>query len=154
MQDTTTINTFFTERARILREILFLLSLPLLLAAGSALLHPSAPSWSQDALAEGEVDLEIIDRWEEDFLWVDARSREEYEEAHIPGALLLNEDAWDDLLFDFFDRWHPGKKVVVYCGSSGCRASHQVAERLRDETGDDTIQVLQGGWDTWREAES
>jgi len=137
-----------------LREILWLLTLTLFLAAGSALLHPTAPSWSRDALADGEVNFDIIDQWDEDVLWADARSREEYEEAHIPGAVLLNEDAWEELLFDFFDRWQPGGKVVVYCGSRGCRASHEVAERLREETGEEEIYVLHGGWDTWLERES
>ncbi len=135
----------------VLRQVLILLLLPVFLAAATALLHPAAPPWSEDSLAEGEVNLAVVDAWDEEVLWVDARSRDDYEEAHVPGALLLNEDAWDDLLFDFFDRWHPGRKVVVYCGSRGCRASHQVAERLREETGDDEIYVLHGGWRHWRE---
>ncbi len=132
------------------REILLLISLSLIFAAGSALLHPAAPSWSADELAAGEVNMEIIEGWEDEFLWVDSRSREDYEEAHIPGALLLNEDDWDNHFFDFLDHWIPGRKVVVYCGSQGCRASHQVAERLRNETREEEIYVLHGGWATWR----
>ena len=142
---------FRDQSARLRREVFVLLSLPLLLAAATAFLHPAAPSWSKDSLREGEVNLEGIESWDEEVLWVDARSREEFEAARIPGALLLNEDAWDDLLFDFFEHWHPGRPVVVYCGSHGCRASHQVAERLREETGEDRIHVLHGGWDSWRE---
>lgn len=146
---------FFSNRpGGIARDILLLLALPLLFAAGTAFLHPNAPAWSEEALGEGEVNLAMIEAWDGEVLWVDARPREAFEAGRVPGALLLNEDEWHDRLLDFFDRWIElsEPRVVVYCSSRGCRASHQVAERLREETGADNIFVLQGGWETWREA--
>ena len=134
------------------KQILLLLFLPALLGTGTACLHPQAPSWSKDTPAEGEVTLAMVDSWEQRPLWVDARSRREFEREHVPGAVLLTEHDWHDQFVDFLDRWiHAGEPtVVVYCGSHGCRASHQVAERLKEETGSEDIYVLRGGWDTWK----
>ncbi len=136
------------------KQILLLLLLPLLPAAATALLHPGAPSWSEDTPTDGEVTLAMVDAWGQSPLWVDARSREEFEADHIPGAILLNEDDWEDLFFEFLDHWIMADEpaVVVYCGSRGCRASHLVAERLREEIGSPDVHVLRGGWETWTEA--
>ena len=114
----------------------------------AAFLHPQRPSWNQDTLKEGEVLLATAMQWP-DVLWVDARARHDYDQEHIPGAVLLNEDDWDLLLPEFLERWQPELNVVVYCSSGGCRASSSVAERLRQEVGLESIHVLKDGWDTW-----
>ncbi len=137
-----------------LREICLLLVLPSFFAAGTVVLHPGAPSWSPDTPEEGEVNLTMIDAFPDEPLWVDARTRDEFDSAHVPNAVLLNEDAWHDLFPGFLDKWvlRGEPPVVVYCGSRGCRASHQVAERLREETGSDDVHVLRGGWQTWEDS--
>ncbi len=35
--------------------------------------------------------------WGKDVLWVDARPAEEYHLEHVPGAILLNLEGWDQL---------------------------------------------------------
>jgi rhodanese-related sulfurtransferase len=130
--------------------LLLLFSMPLGLL--TALLHPLAPAWAEAPLEPGEVRAETAREWQ-DVLWLDARSRREFEEAHIDGALLLNEDEWDSLFGDFIVAWSPGRKIVIYCGGSRCQASHAVAERLRQDLGGGEIHVLKGGWNEWnREA--
>lgn len=126
--------------------LLLLLAVPA--AALTGLLHPLAPAWGEPALEPGQIRLETALGWG-DVLWLDARSRAEFEEGHIPGALLLNEDEWEGLFFDFMAAWEPGQKVVVYCGGSLCQASEEVARRLRTSLEDDDIYVLRGGWNEW-----
>lgn len=83
--------------------------------------------------------------------WVDARGRTAYEEDHIPEALLLNEDNWDDLFEQFIVSWDGISTIVVYCDSRTCAASKGVAERLKTSLGLEEVWVLKGGWETWLE---
>jgi len=135
--------------SRLLREALFLCSLTLLPAGGSALLHRHEIPWRPDALRPGEISLQEALSAREPLLWVDARPRSEYERGRIPEAMLLNEEEWDARVTAVLDRWQPGQRVVVYCDSGACRASHAVAERLR-EFRMGPVFVLQGGWERWK----
>ena len=113
--------------------------------------HPHRPNWSPEALQEGEVRLTTAIQWQ-GLLWVDARTPREYAKGHIPGAVLLNEDAWHELLPEFLKQWQPDLKVVVYCDSVTCRASSSVADRLRNEMGLESVYVLKDGWEAWQDA--
>ncbi len=135
----------------VLRQVLLLCLLALIPAVATGLFHPKRPSWQADALKPGEVLLSIVMGWKEKVLWVDARSQKAYDQEHIPGAVLLNEDAWDDLLGGVLQRWVPGQTVIVYCDDRQCRSSHGVARRLR-EAGVEPVYVLKGGWSTWQSA--
>lgn len=86
-------------------------------------------------------------------LWVDARPRERFDAGHIPGALLLNEDHWEEQMPEFVRRWRPGLRVAVYCDQLQCGASRQVARRLREEFGVDTVVILEGGYAAWKEGQ-
>ena len=88
----------------------------------------------------------VAQRWERP-LWVDARSREAYEEGHKEGAVWLNEGSWQEGLPMVLDEWSPGRRVVVYCSSQSCQESQAVARRLMEETGWPDIFVLAGGWE-------
>jgi rhodanese-related sulfurtransferase len=95
----------------------------------------------------------IVDQaqsWGTNAIWIDARPDSEFEQDHVPGAILLNEDRWDELLPGFLGQWSPDKKVVVYCSSQSCNASREIARRLRDEAGLKDVFVLEGGWEAWR----
>lgn len=137
---------------RLISHTLVLLTMAIIPAAVSAVWHPNRPSWQTDQLKDDEVTLATVRSWTEPVLWLDARSAEAYEAGHEPGALLLNEDDWDDLIEPVLMAWQPGTpekpgtRVVVYCDSRTCDASREVAERLRDETGWDHIYVLHDGW--------
>jgi rhodanese-related sulfurtransferase len=85
--------------------------------------------------------------WGDAALWVDARTEAEFAAGHWPGAVLLNEDAWNELVEGFLERWEPGKKVAVYCSDSGCRRSEEVARRLRQEVGLEEVWSIRGGWE-------
>ena len=138
-----------SSRMGVLRQALFILLVALIPASLTAAFHPRRPPWSQETLAPGEEMLSTVLTWREDVLWVDARSTEEYEVEHIPGALLLNLDNWDELFRKFLDQWVPDKRVVVYCSAATCELSREVAERLRKNSVSPVF-VLKGGWEAWK----
>ena len=81
-----------------------------------------------------------------DTLWVDARTRSDYEKAHKENAVLLNLEEWDGLLPLFLDAWKSGQPIVVYCSPGNCGNSQEVAARLAEAMPDGKIFVLKGGW--------
>ena len=135
---------------RVLREGFLLFLLALLAGVATALFHPRAPGYAEGRPEAGAIHLSQIP---DPVLWVDARSRRDFEDGHIPGAILLNEDDWDDHLMEFFEVWDPDVPVVVYCGAEACLSSKAVADRLRRELdGVGTFLYLSGGWEEWRRA--
>lgn len=134
---------------RALRQALLILVSALIPAGLTAAFHPQRPAWTEETLAPGEERLPTVLAWGETVLWVDARSADDYRADHIPGAILLNLESWDELLPNFLDQWSPDKKVVVYCSAATCELSHEVAERLR-KSGITSVFVLKGGWEAWK----
>ena len=135
-----------------LRQALLLLGFAFLPAIGQAVYHRTTVSWDQPALAEGEVRLAQARDWGDSVIWVDARPDEQFQRDHIPLAIQLNEDRWDELLPQFLEKWSPDKRVVVYCSTLSCAASHEVARRLKEQAGLPHVFVLNGGWEAWVEA--
>jgi rhodanese-related sulfurtransferase len=134
---------------RWLRQAALLLMLSFLPAIGQALYLRDKVSWDAPAIAEGEVELAQAQSWGAAVLWVDARPDTQFQSGHIPGAHQLNEDRWNELLPRFLSAWSPDKRVVVYCSSQSCAASHEVARRLREEAQLTEVYVLHGGWETY-----
>ena len=135
-----------------LRQALILLGLAFFPAIGQALFLHEKVSWNERAAAKDEVDLAQARSWGETVLWVDARPDTQFEAGHIPNAIQLNEDRWNELLPQMLGVWAPDKRVIVYCSSQSCAASHHVAERLRENAGLKNVFVLKGGWETWQAA--
>jgi len=138
--------------ARTCRQAALLLALALVPALLTAWLHPKRPAWSWTRPTVTELPLADAERLTPPVIWLDARPDEEYAAQHVPGALSLNEDRWEELLPKFMAVWQQGARVVVYCDSQRCDASRAVAVRLRHELRIDNVFVLQGGWTAWREA--
>ncbi len=136
----------------LVRQTFAILALAFIPAIGQALYERNRISWNEDAIAPDEATLEQVREWGEAVLWVDARPDEQFEKQHIPGAIPLNEDRWNELLPGVLGVWSPAKKTVVYCSTQSCALSHQVAKRLREEASLTEIYVLHGGWEKWQEA--
>jgi rhodanese-related sulfurtransferase len=133
----------------LLRQGALLLGLALLPAAGQAVYYRDKVSWQTPVAASEMVTLAQA-RNSADAIWVDARPEEEFEREHVPGALLLNEDRWNELLPQVLAVWAPEKRVVVYCSSESCGSSREIAHRLRKEAGLTNVFVLEGGWEAWK----
>ena len=132
-----------------LRQALLLLALAFVPAIGQALYYRDAVSWNAPAVAKDEVELAQAQAWGDTVLWVDARPDEQFAADHIPGAISLNEDRWNELLPQFLSVWSPDRRTIVYCSSQSCALSHEVAERLRKEAQLKEVYVLHGGWETY-----
>lgn len=133
-------------------SILLLLLLPVVPALLSAWWHPSGPSWDRMALAEGEVNLVMVEGWPGPVLWVDARNAEAFARGRIPGAVNLYPGNFEEQAGAFLEVWEPDMPVVIYCDSLECGASAELADKLRLEWGLEDIYVLKGGWASWQKA--
>ncbi len=143
--------------ASALRLALGLLVVPLAPALATAWLHPRRPDWQ--ALRSGPADaaqeLTPVEARERtpDALWIDARPAENFASGSVPGAISLHLDEWETGFIALVDAWDGLRPLVVYCGSADCRASAEVAGRLRRELGAARVYVLRGGWEAWKAAQ-
>ena len=98
-----------------------LVALALLPAAVQALYLREKIPW-QSRVAESDlVEVDTARGWAGGVIWVDARPSEEFERDHVPGAVSLSQDRWDEALAQFLGtQWSPEKKIVVYCGAASC----------------------------------
>ena len=133
----------------LLRQSVLLLGLALLPAAGQALYFRDKISWHSPVPASEMVTVANALGWGGNAIWIDARPEEEFAKEHVPGAILLNEDRWNELLPQMLATWSPEKRVVVYCSSESCGSSREVARRLRQEAQLKNVFVLEGGWEAW-----
>ncbi len=105
-------------------------------------------------LKEDEVCLESIPP-DAEVVWVDARSRADWEKNGVSGSLLWNLDPTEDM--QAFEATIAAgilmsPRVIVYCGDENCGVSRQVAERIRALDLGAKISVLHGGWRALSEA--
>jgi len=84
-------------------------------------------------------------------LFLDARPAEQYAEGHIPGALNLPSDSFDDVFPDLADRIEASPFLVVYCEGAECSDAIHVAERLT-EYGFLGTRVMVEGFRAWADA--
>jgi rhodanese-related sulfurtransferase len=88
-------------------------------------------------------------------VWVDARSRADWQKNGLPGSVLWNLDPAEDM--QAFEggvalRVVETPRVIVYCGDENCGVSRQVAERIRALGLGAEVSVLHGGWRALNEA--
>jgi len=136
-------------KSRAIKQALLLIALAFLPAGGQAVYFRGKVSWQSPIPASELVTVAQAQAWGENAIWIDARPDAEFERDHVPGAILLNEDRWNELLPQFLQNWSPEKRIVVYCSSQSCNASREVAKRLRDQARLKNVFVLQGGWEEW-----
>ena len=136
-------------KSSLVRQALILVALAFLPGIGQAIYFRDKVSWQSPVPASEMVTVAQARAWGRNAIWVDARPDVEFEREHVTGAVLLNEDRWNQLLPQFLAAWSPEKRVVVYCSSESCNASREVARRLRDEAQLKNVFVLKGGWEEW-----
>lgn len=85
----------------------------------------------------------------DDALWVDARTRKEWEKNGYPNSILWNLDPNEDanqMEAAAFPKIAESKLVVVYCTSQSCGTSRQVAEKIRKLDLGVEVKTLHGGY--------
>ncbi len=138
-------------RGNWLRQAAILTALALVPAIGEAVYLRERVSWKSPATSD-EVSVASAKGWGDNVLWLDARPADDFEAEHVPGAMLLNQEEFNELLPKVLNAWSPEKKIVVYCSKKTCGASREIARRLREEAQLRNVYVLDGGWESWVEA--
>ena len=106
--------------------------------------------WQEPELAAGEIRIE--DARALVVIWIDARSRTDYDAEHIPDSILLNDSNWDEGIQNLMNAWLTKMRpIVVYCSSVQCDASKRIAAQLREALPEAEIYSLKGGWEAWNQ---
>ena len=142
---------------RAVGQALVLVLLSGVAAVGVHFWHPMAPAWYL-VVAPMQEDEVTVERVKGAFggkvLWLDARPEEQYVAGHIPEAKLLNEQGFNEQLFELIDVLQKNTlPVVIYCGGEKCEASRKIKERLVESLPMENVWVLKGGWPAWKKAE-
>lgn len=142
---------------RAVGQALVLVLLSGVAAVGVHFWHPMAPAWYL-VVAPMQEDEVTVERVKGEFggkvLWLDARPEEQYVAGHIPEAKLLNEQGFNEQLFELIDVLQKNTlPVVIYCGGEKCEASRKIKERLVESLPMENVWVLKGGWPAWKKAE-
>jgi rhodanese-related sulfurtransferase len=133
------------------RQALILGAFSLLPGVGQAIYFRDKISWQSPIPPSEMVSVDRAREWGDSVIWIDARPDDEFARDHVPGAISLNEDRWNELFPQFSATWSPEKKVIVYCSAQSCDLAREVAERLRKTTQPpmENVFVLEGGWEAW-----
>ena len=83
-----------------------------------------------------------------DTLFVDARSRDDYESGHIPGAISLPVGQFNEQIESFLNQYSPDQPIVTYCSGRTCEDSHQLA-RLLSDVGFNEVRIFIDGFPGW-----
>ena len=146
---------------RTLLEAAALLALTTLAAAGTYFYHPHKPAlyMTQEATPEGEISIgdARAAMVQPGVIWIDARTRAQFDKGHVPTALLVSkhETDFESLLLPAANAIQDGqdKLVIVYCDAKKCEASHHVADVIRGfHPIPEQVRVLHGGWAAWQSA--
>lgn len=137
-----------------IRQAALLLLLSTAAALATYAWHPRAPALRlvEEPLRDDEVSIKVIqERWKGAVIWLDARPEDQFNAGHIPGALLLNEQKFEEQLVTYLDVLQTNTKpIVVYCSAAKCDASRHVLERLKQTLPIENAYVLKGGWKAWQ----
>lgn len=91
---------------------------------------------------------QVMEKWQGKVLWIDARSRSDWETNGVPGSILWNLDANEDFQkfeADAMERLIEGPPVIVYCNEGNCGISMQVVERILKLEVTGEVYALHGG---------
>ena len=116
-----------------------------------ARIHPPAQARAyfeaKLAFRTGPVEL---NRWiktgEDNLVVVDVRAAEDYAKGHIPGAINIPKDRWDNP-----QGLKKDKTNVVYCYTQQCHLAANACVRFASR--DFPVMELEGGFETWKEHE-
>ena len=94
-----------------------------------------------------EISIDIAkDLFDQNMLFVDARSEEYYIEGHIPKAVC--NDNLDLLITKMEQHISIDDGFIVYCSDDDCGSSEELAYLLKEQ-GFSNIYLFKGGWKQW-----
>ncbi|TET48655.1 MAG: rhodanese-like domain-containing protein [Actinomycetota bacterium] len=84
---------------------------------------------------------------DEDYLFIDVRSEDEYKSGHIEGAIHIPVSEIENRLDEIPD----DKSLIVYCNGSGCDRSGRAAMILTENGFNQVYDMVGGGIFEWEE---
>jgi len=107
-----------------------------------------ARAWFEDKLAftTGPVELDRILKSNENIVVVDVRDPEDFAKGHVPGALNLPPDKWDELEGMSRDKLH-----IFYCYTQTCHLAAQACAKFASR-GYQVVE-MEGGFAAWKAAD-
>jgi rhodanese-related sulfurtransferase len=84
----------------------------------------------------------------EDFVLIDARTHEGFEQEHLPGAIRMPADCLAERMLKGYDR---KRTVVTYCSGWDCESSTIAATKL-ERLGFGHVLDFKGGLEDWKKA--
>ena len=95
---------------------------------------------------------EALDLWnQKDALFCDARSKSEYDQGHIPGAIPLPVAEFDKYYAMYEGKIKHARNLVTYCHGVGCQLSNKVAQKLVNDKKFTNVGSFFGGWPQWQQ---
>lgn len=89
------------------------------------------------------------------FLWIDARTEEEWKRDGVPGSIHLTTvggGSFEEQVEANLEQLGTAARAVVYCGSAGCGISKEVVKRLSALGMIPEVRALHGGWEALHQA--
>ena len=84
-------------------------------------------------------------------IFLDARSKFDYKQGHIKGALNFPFEEFDDYYPRFSSKLPNDKTIIAYCDGTECELSLFLTRVLR-EKGYQYLKIFFGGWEEWEKA--
>ena len=82
------------------------------------------------------------------YIFVDARSPDDYAAGHIPGAVSLPVGHFEEKIAGFLEHYPPEASIITYCSGRSCMDSHHLAEFLL-EFDYSSVKVFIDGFPGW-----
>lgn len=112
--------------------------------------NAQAPDWAKDWKHWNWDDAKKA--WESrEGLFVDARSKMEYEQGHIPGAISIPVGEFDAQYEKYKSKIKSAKQIITYCHGVGCQLSNKVAQKFWQDKGMRNVGSFFGGWPQWQQ---
>lgn len=111
---------------------------------------PPVPVCNPKSIKPDEI---CFDQVPQNTLWIDARSRREWQQNGYPNSILWNLDSSEDankMEADAVFKIAESQLVVVYCSSQSCGTSRQIADKIRSLDLGTEVKILHGGYPSLR----
>jgi rhodanese-related sulfurtransferase len=86
-----------------------------------------------------------------DCIFIDARMPEDYVKGHIPHAISLPLELFNEVWPKVAPTISREALIITYCDGQECNSSRELAEKLR-ALGFTSVRAFVGGWNAWRNA--
>ena len=126
-----------------IKQSLLLIAAAILIALLNFLLNANRPEIGS---RPDEITFEEYAKFSNEHILVDARSGEEFAQGSVDTALNLSPENFDEGLGKLLDSYSPEKIIIIFCDSSACDTSRNIAERLRNECGLKNIFIFKDDW--------